>query len=364
VWQSEDGQDGSLGGIYGQRIDAEGLLIGPEFRVNQTTFSDQTRPSVAMDAAGNFLVAWQSFDLSSPLSDRRWDVFARLYRADGSPAGSETVVNQALDNDQERARVAYGQDGTFLIGWDGFSQFGSLSQEDPFVRRLSASPGDEPCVVSPGLLRCDTGRTGGEFEIRHEFGKTTAGPLLMGDLDKDGREDPCEYTGTQFRCDLDHEGEGAERRIGFKGPGVPLLGDVDGDGRAEPCLYTTNRFACDTHRDGGTAEKVIRFGSPGETPLLGDVNGDGRDDACGFADGVFRCETKQNGGGPEVTIAFGQTGDQPLLGDFDGDGDDDPCVYRSGQLLCDTKHNGAVAEGVLAIGTVGDRLVLGNLDGL
>jgi hypothetical protein len=362
VWES-DGQDGSRYGVYGQRFDATGNRVGPEFRVNQTTRSDQRFPAVKMDEAGNFLVVWSNWD-GSFFNFNRWDVFARLYRANGEPVGPEIVVNQARDNDQEEMRMAYAHNGTFVVGWEGYSQFDSNSEEDVFVRRISASPGDEPCVVSQGTLRCDTGRTGGELEVTHPFGRSSEGPVMLGDVDGDGRADPCEWWSGRFRCDTDHEGGEAEVRIGLQGSGMPLLGDVDGDGRADPCLYTTGRFACDTAHNGKTPEKVILFGKAGETPLLGDLNGDGRDDACGWAAGVFRCETKNNGGAPEVVLSFGQSGDQPLLGDFDGDGDDDPCVYRAGQLLCDTAHNGGAAEGALTFGQPGDRVVLGNLDGL
>jgi hypothetical protein len=364
VWQSE-GQDGSFNGIYAQRFDARGRRAGREFRVNQTTLSDQQLPMVEMDDRGNFLVVWESFE---PRTFDRWDVMARLYRSNGEPVGPEIVVNQARGNDQQNARVAYAHNGTFVVGWEGYEQFQHISdeetEEDVFVRRISASPGDEPCVVSRGLLRCDTGRTGGELEVTHPFGRSVEGPVMLGDIDGDGRADPCEWWNGRFRCDTDHEGGAAEVRIGLQGSGVPLLGDVDGDGRADPCLYTTGRFACDTVHNGKTAEKTILFGKAGEAPLLGDVDGDGRDDACGWAAGVIRCETKNNGGAPEVVLSFGQPGDQPLLGDFDGDGDDDPCVYRSGQLLCDTTHNGGAAEGVLTFGQPGDRVVLGNLDGL
>lgn len=361
VWEQQAFEE-ILGGVFGRRLDAKGRPVGSEFRVDQLPVNDPSlHPTIAADEHGNFLVVWKHFDGST---FDRWDVKSRLYRADGTPVSREFVVNHARGNDQERPMVAYAHNGTFIVGWEGYNQYGNDVEEDVFVRRISASPGDEACVVTQGLLLCDTGRTGGAFEIRHPFGKSASGPVLLGDIDRDGREDPCEYTGTQFRCDTDHEGEGAERRIAFKGPGTPLMGDVDGDGQADPCLYTSNRFACDAQRNGGGAEVVIRFGEPGETPLLGDVNGDGRDDACAFVDGVFRCETKNNGGGPEVLISFGQVGDQPLLGDFDGDGDDDPCVYRAGQLLCDTRHDGGVAEGALAFGAPGDRVILGNLDGL
>jgi hypothetical protein len=366
VWTSAE-QDGSHLGIFGQRFTKEGEAVGPEFQVNQVTFSDQTRPQIASDAAGNFVIVWSSYDPSSfGLND--WDVKARVYRADGSPVGPEVFVNRHRENYQDNPRVAFTPNGTIFVAWASLAQVPPANDNitDIFARRFSASHGDEPCVVGNGRFLCDTGRTGGDPEVRHGFGGTSSGFGFLGDVDGDGREDPCVYTGGTFRCDTDHEGGAAEVQIAFSAPGspVPLLRDVDGDGRADPCLALAGRFACDTRHDGGSAELVIAFGAAGETLLLGDLDGDGRAEACGYTPGQFRCDTGHNGGNAEMVIRFGKRGDQPLLGDFDGDGRDDPCVFRKGVLLCDTVHDGGAAEGTLNFGKTGDRVVLGNLDGL
>src|SRR5687767_2706852 len=47
VWFSE-GQDGSAGGIFGQRLDPAGLPLGAEFQVNTYTTSSQSEPEVAV----------------------------------------------------------------------------------------------------------------------------------------------------------------------------------------------------------------------------------------------------------------------------------------------------------------------------
>jgi hypothetical protein len=366
AWNSAE-QDGSGLGVFGRRFDAMGHPIGEEFLIPQVTFSTQGYPQIAMDAGGNFVVVWQSFTPVGP-DIPRWDIKARLYRADGTAVGPEIFAHQFRKNDQEVPLVAFAPNGTFVVTWSSFGQILPLIENftDVFARFFSASPGDEPCVVSPGLFRCDTGRTGGSLEVTHPFGGAAAGVPLLGDIDGDGREDACDYTNATFRCDTDHEGGGAEVRIGFSTGGIatPLLGDVDGDGRADPCLASKGRFSCDTAHDGGSAETQISFGQAGETAFLADIDGDLRAEACGFAAGYFRCDTGHNGGTAETIIRFGKKKDQALLGDFDGDGRDDPCLYRGGMLLCDTGHDGGAAEGKLSLGRNGDRILLGNLDGL
>jgi hypothetical protein len=366
TWTSDE-QDGSYLGVFGQRFTRTGLPLGPEFQVNQETFSDQGFSQIAMDAAGNFAVLWESYDPSA-FGLYGWDIKARLYRADGTPVGPEIFVNRYREIDQQGAVAAFAPNGTLVVAWSSYGQVPPPNENelDVFARRFSASPADEPCVATAGKLSCDTGRTGGELEVQHGFGGPGTGLPFLGDVDGDGREDPCLYSEGVFRCDADHEGGAAEVLIPFTVPGatVPLVGDVDGDGRADPCLFGAGAFHCDTRHDGGAAEVRIVFGQKGETPLLGDVNGDGRDDACAFAGGLFRCDTAHDGGKAELLLPFGRRGDQPLLGDFDGDGRDDPCVFRKGRLLCDTAHDGGAAEGMLTLGGAKDRVVLGNLDGL
>lgn len=48
--------------LLAQRFTAPGARRGAEFRVNTYTTGLQTRPSVASDAVGNFVVAWTSLE--------------------------------------------------------------------------------------------------------------------------------------------------------------------------------------------------------------------------------------------------------------------------------------------------------------
>jgi hypothetical protein len=366
TWVSEE-QDGSRAGIFGRRYAGNGSPLGFEFQLNQLTLSDQAAPKVASDASGNFVVVWKSYNPSS-FGVFAWDIKARLFRTDGRPVGPEIFVNETLELEQEHPLVAFTPNGTFVVTWSSNGQVPPTLTNgvDVVARRFSASRADEPCIVTEGRFRCDTGRTGGEPEVDHPFGGAGSGLGFLGDVDRDGREDPCVYKDGAFRCDCDHEGGKAEVVIRFSAAGATqaLLGDMDGDGDADPCLAGVRSFSCDLRHDGGAPELKLRFGQSGETLLLGDLNGDHRAEACAFFGGIFRCDTAHNGGKAELMIRFGRRGDQALLGDFDGDGRDDPCVFRQGMLLCDTAHDGGAAEGMLSLGRQGDVVALGNLDGL
>ena len=86
VWESS-GQDGSSSGIFGQRVDAAGVLLGDEFQVNTSTVDDQILPAVAMGASGNFLVVWQH-----PSEFGGAGIFGQLFDSGGNPLGSEFWV--------------------------------------------------------------------------------------------------------------------------------------------------------------------------------------------------------------------------------------------------------------------------------
>jgi len=120
VWQSE-GQDGSLGGIYGQRYAASGVPLGPEFRVNTFTTSRQTVPTVASNGAGEFVVAWNSY----PQDGSGYGAFAQRFGSSGAPLGSEFRVNTYTTSLQAARSAAVDPLGNFIIMWNSFTQDGS-----------------------------------------------------------------------------------------------------------------------------------------------------------------------------------------------------------------------------------------------
>jgi len=110
VWVSY-GQDGSYEGVYAQRYASNGATLAAEIRVNTNTYQHQRRPSVAMDANGDFVVVWESPDGSL------LGIYAQRYSKDGTPIGSEFRVNTS-DRDESRPNVAVNADGKFVVVWE------------------------------------------------------------------------------------------------------------------------------------------------------------------------------------------------------------------------------------------------------
>ena len=132
AWNSQY-QDGSYGGVFGQRFGPAGLPVGPEFQVNTYTTSAQGGPAVAIAAAGEFVVVWSSYD-----QDGSYDgVFGQRFDAQGVPSGSEFRVNTYTTSTQALPTVAVDGSGGFVVAWWSHDQDGSSG--GIFAQRFDAA---------------------------------------------------------------------------------------------------------------------------------------------------------------------------------------------------------------------------------
>lgn len=138
VWMSY-GQDGNYWGIFGRRFDSAGNPLGPEFQINTNATNDQVYHAVAMDPIGNFVVLWQSVGQDGD----SWGVFGQLFDPAGNPVGPEFQINTYTTNDQSRPAVALDSAGNFVVVWmsqdqdgNGFGIFGQ--RFDPAGNPLGA----------------------------------------------------------------------------------------------------------------------------------------------------------------------------------------------------------------------------------
>jgi hypothetical protein len=134
TWTSRNQDAANSYGIYAQRYTAAGATIGGEFRVNTTVTNDQTQPSVAMDADGDFVVAW-----TSNLQDGNGlGVIAQRFSNTGAAVGSELVISSSFNSgNQQYARVAMDSAGNWVIVWQTDVTF--TSSRGIFMRRYNAA---------------------------------------------------------------------------------------------------------------------------------------------------------------------------------------------------------------------------------
>ncbi len=108
-----DGRDGSGKGVYAQRFDSSGAMLGADFRVNTSTAGDQSDAEAAIDAAGNFVAAWRGIDGSGD------GVLAQRFDASADKLGSEFQVNTYTTGTQYGPDVAVLGNGDFIVTWWG-----------------------------------------------------------------------------------------------------------------------------------------------------------------------------------------------------------------------------------------------------
>ncbi len=125
AWQS-DGQDGDGYGIYARRYAADGTAIDTnEFLVNTTTAGDQKMPTAAVARDnGNFVIAWEG-DVAA--AETSVEVLARVYDSTGGTIRDEFQVNTVVPRDQVTPDVAMDADGDFIVAWTTEGQPGSGS---------------------------------------------------------------------------------------------------------------------------------------------------------------------------------------------------------------------------------------------
>ena len=223
VWQSQGsgGSDSSFSSIQGQRYASDGTTVGGEFQVNTYTTDYQLRPSVALDADGDFVVVW----ISNDPSFSGFSVRGQRYASDGAAAGGEFQVNTYTTGNYASPRVALDADGDFVVVWISIGSSGSDTSSNSVLGQRYAADGTA---------------LGGEFQV-NTYTTSSQGPpavamhadghfVVIWDGDGSGDSDP----GVQGQCYAsDGTALGGEFQVntyttsGQGGASVAL--DADGD---------------------------------------------------------------------------------------------------------------------------------------
>jgi hypothetical protein len=115
TWESLE-TDGSGIGVYAQRFFADGTANGDALRVNTTTAGNQSRPTIATDGDGHVVIAWQG----ESATGGAYDIYYTTGDFDGGDTwltASETMVNVETTGNQIHATVAMDANGNFAIAW-------------------------------------------------------------------------------------------------------------------------------------------------------------------------------------------------------------------------------------------------------
>ncbi|HEV2844919.1 MAG TPA: hypothetical protein VG477_08745, partial [Thermoanaerobaculia bacterium] len=119
VWHTDLPPAADRTDILAQRYSSLGRQVGQPFRINSNITGYQRNPSIAHDAKGNFVVAWQA-DLGT-----REGIYGRRFNTSGTATGLEFEVVVDNDNATEPAYPRVDHIGTasnFVIVWQDGSR--------------------------------------------------------------------------------------------------------------------------------------------------------------------------------------------------------------------------------------------------
>ncbi|MEJ2085039.1 MAG: hypothetical protein P8Y44_05085, partial [Acidobacteriota bacterium] len=159
VWTSEgsSGTDASGTSVQGQRFDIAGMPSSGEFQVNSYTTSTQSSrygSSISMNADGSFVVVWGSIGSYGSDGDG-YSVQAQRFEASGSPTGLQFQVNTYTTSTQFGASVDAELDGSFVVVWASDGSYGS--DNDDFSIRGQRFAADGSMLGDPFQVNTFTG---------------------------------------------------------------------------------------------------------------------------------------------------------------------------------------------------------------
>jgi hypothetical protein len=280
VWDDISGLDGYGAGIFGQRFSGAGAPLGGEFGANLVKFGDQTRPRVAMNGTGGFVVVWESPDQDGT------GVFAQRFDAGGSALGFEFLVNSFTTGDQITPDVSAGADGRFVVVWTDVAQ--DVSGPAVFGKRFDASG-------SP--LGSEFGVAGGVLNLTNDAPSVSSDPFGSFVV---AWQINAFFMGTPIGVDVGarlflwNGADGGHSRVNTYATGNQVLPAVTSS--YDGFVVTWLGYGQDSPSDLGALVYAQRF-TPG---LRGDANGDGKVDV---ADVFYLINALFAGGPPPLGVA-------------------------------------------------------------
>jgi hypothetical protein len=113
VWEDDQDNNGYFQ-IKARVLDSFGEELVADFTVNTLEDGQQLHPSVAMDAVGRFVVAWED----DRDDNGYYQIYARCFEADGNERCADFTVNSTATGQQLRPAVAMEPDGGFVIAFE------------------------------------------------------------------------------------------------------------------------------------------------------------------------------------------------------------------------------------------------------
>ncbi len=290
TWTSFVSDTGPILSIQGQRYDSSGLPAGDEFLVNTTTTNFRSNSSVAMNAAGEFVVVWMSVG-SGGTDSSGFSIQGQRYESAGSPAGGEFQVNTFESGNQTFPSVAWAPAGGFVVVWESGSS-----------------------NIKGQLYASDGSRAGNEFQVntvpRNSLTRPSVGMSADGgfvvvwqDLSSSGTIQGRRFgsngspTGNEFRVNTYAQGDQNYPSVGVGTAGNFVVAwESNGPGGTDTSAWsiqgrryspngqpTTEEFQLNDYTTGSQRRPSVGMGSDGTFVVVWESAGSGGSDTDGYS---------------------------------------------------------------------------------
>ncbi len=126
------GSDGTTDGVSFRMFGADGVAQGPAATANLTKDEEQSSPALAATTDGSFMIVWRSFGQFGS----GWSLVGRVFGQDGQSGFGEGAISHQKDYMVSSASVHF-VGGRYAAVWEG----GADEDRDVFIRWLDATTG-------------------------------------------------------------------------------------------------------------------------------------------------------------------------------------------------------------------------------
>ncbi len=155
TWTSvgQDSLDGSQG-VYARRFSASGNALGAEFLVTTTTLGDQSNSAIGMNAAGYFTIVWEGSGIGHPDG-----IFGRRYSALGTAIdATEFLISSDILRSHADPSVAMNFAGAFVVAWENSTGVRArMYNETGIATSADFGTGGNPTAENPVIALNDNG---------------------------------------------------------------------------------------------------------------------------------------------------------------------------------------------------------------
>jgi len=153
-------------------LEAQGIPLGSEFQANTYTTGRQGHPDIASAGDGSFVVVWARGP-GNP------GIFARMYDPHGAPKGSEFQVNSGTAVPGQYPSVAADASGGFVVAWQE-ADYGRKSHAQRFDS--SGAPVGSEIALARILPRVASDAAGNFVLISSQYTSFNYAPFVVSDL--------------------------------------------------------------------------------------------------------------------------------------------------------------------------------------